>query len=97
MTIRKIQYPATSATSAYYDNLELSIKNILLRPEREILTYDILDTEKTIQNKLVALKEKQRHMKVGEIWQEALGSYDGFVNLKTGHESGLDILSHSKK
>jgi hypothetical protein len=26
-----------------------------------------------------------------------LGSYDGFINLKVGHETGLDILSHTKK
>jgi hypothetical protein len=43
------------------------------------------------------LKEKQRQMKVGEIWQEVLGSYNGFINLKIGHETGLDILSHTKK
>jgi hypothetical protein len=43
------------------------------------------------------LKEKQRQMKIGEIWQEVLGNYDGSVNLKTGHETGLDILSHTKK
>lgn len=36
-------------------------------------------------------------MKVGEIWQEVLGNYDGFINLKVGHETGLDILSHTKK
>lgn len=36
-------------------------------------------------------------MKIGEIWQEAIGSYPGFVNLGVGHETGLDIISHSKK
>lgn len=43
------------------------------------------------------MKEKQRQMKVGEIWQEVLGNYNGCVNLKIGHETGLDILSHTKK
>lgn len=43
------------------------------------------------------MKEKQRQMKVGEIWQEVLGNYKGYVNLKTGHETGLDILSVNKK
>lgn len=81
----------------YFAKLKLSISDILSRPERETLTYDILDTEKTIQNKSIALKEKQRQMKVGEIWQEALGTCDGFINLKTGHPTGLDILSSSKK
>lgn len=73
------------------------IYNILLRPTHDTLTYDILDTDKSIKNKLMSLKEKQRQMKVGEIWQEVLGNYDGFINLKVGHETGLDILSHTKK
>jgi hypothetical protein len=36
-------------------------------------------------------------MKIGEIWQEVLGNYNGFINLKIGHHTGLDIISHSKK
>jgi tRNA U34 2-thiouridine synthase MnmA/TrmU len=48
-------------------------------------------------NKLIALKERQRQMKIGEIWQEVLGNYKGCINLKTGHETGLDILSHNRK
>ena len=81
----------------YLESLEYAIKKIIMRPENDVLTYDILDTEKTKQNKLLVLKEKQRQMKVGEIWQEVLGSYDGFINLKIGHETGLDIISHTKK
>jgi hypothetical protein len=81
----------------YFDSIEYAIQNILLRHENNFITYDILDTETTIKNKLMALKEKQRQMKVGEIWQEVLGNYNGFVNLKIGHETGLDILSHTKK
>lgn len=77
--------------------LDSIIKLILLRPEKIILTYDILDTEKTKTNKLIALKEKQRQMKIGEIWQEILGNYDGYINLKIGHCTGLDIISHTKK
>jgi hypothetical protein len=77
--------------------LENIIKEIITRPEKDVLTYDILDTEKTKQNKLLVLKEKQRQMKNGEIWQEVLGTYDGFINLKIGHETGLDILSPTKK
>lgn len=83
--------------SEYFEKMEIIIQNILLRPENEILTYDILDTEKSKKNKLLSLKEKQRQMKVGEIWQEMIGNYDGFLNLKIGHETGLDILSHTKK
>lgn len=83
--------------SKYFESLENKIQSILSRPEKNVLTYDILDTEKSKTNKLLALKEKQRQMKVGEIWQEALGSYNGWCNLKQGHESGLDIISHTKK
>ena len=36
-------------------------------------------------------------MKVGEIWQETIGNYDQFINLKNGHETGLDILSITRK
>lgn len=83
--------------SKYRELIDSSIHNILLRPENDVLTYDILDTEKSKTNKLLVLKEKQRQMKKGEIWQEVLGNYDGYVNLKVGDETGLDILSHTKK
>ena len=81
----------------YFENLDVLICNILSRHENNILTYDILDTEKTTHIKLITLKEKQRQMKIGEIWQEVLGNYEGYTNLKSGHESGLDIISHNKK
>jgi len=81
----------------YFELLEIIIQNIFERPTKDVLTYDILDTEKSKINKLIVLKEKQRQMKIGEIWQEVLGNYDGFINLKNGHETGLDILSHTRK
>lgn len=81
----------------YCELIEKSIYNILSRPQDCKLTYDLLDSEKSKTNKLLALKEKQRQMKVGEIWQVVLGNYDGCINLKKGHKTGLDILSHSKK
>jgi hypothetical protein len=83
--------------SEYFEKMETIIQNILLRPENDVLTYDILDTEKSKKNKLLSLKEKQRQMKVGEIWQEIIGNYDEFINLKIGHETGLDILSNTRK
>lgn len=73
------------------------IHNILLRPEKISLTYDILDTEKSKKNKSIALKERQRLMKVGEIWQVVLGNYNKFIDLKIGDSTGLDILSHERK
>ena len=84
-------------SSEYFEKMEIIIQNILLRPENDVLTYDILDTEKSKKNKLLSLKEKQRQMKVGEIWQEIIGNYDEFINLKIGHETGLDILSNTRK
>jgi hypothetical protein len=81
----------------YFNILELEISKILSRKEKDVLTYDILDTEKSKNNKLIALRERQRQMKIGEIWQVVIGNYDGFENLKIGHESGLDIISISKK
>ena len=77
--------------------METIIQSILLRPENDALTYDILDTEKSKKNKLLSLKEKQRQMKVGEIWQEIIGNYNEFINLKIRHVSGLDVLSNTRK
>ena len=81
----------------YFELLDTNIQNILSRPERDVLTYDILDTDISQKNKLLALKEKQRQMKIGEIWQEILGNYEGYINLKVGHSTGLDLLSHKYK
>jgi len=81
----------------YFDHIEQRIYQILSRPAKETLTYDILDTDKTIQYKRIVLKEKQRQMKIGEIWQEVIGDYDGYINLRVGDKSGLDIVSHKYK
>ena len=81
----------------YLELIENKIKTILNRPEKNDLTFDLLDTDKSMKNKMVILKEKQKSMKIGEIWQEVIGNYEGFTNLKIGHVSGLDIISVSKK
>jgi hypothetical protein len=81
----------------YYQLLDNSIRILLSQKEKEVLTYDILDTGKSTTNKLMILKEKQRQMKIGAIWEVVLGNYNGYDNLKIGHYTGLDILSHSKK
>jgi hypothetical protein len=80
----------------YLKHMSKIIKEILSRPEKNVLTYDILDTEIIIENKMIVLKEKQRQMKIGEIWQEVLGNYNCYNVLKN-HESGLDIISYTKK
>jgi len=81
----------------YYKKMVIELSKILDVPTSDILTYDILDTPKCIQYKMIALKEKQRQMKVGQIWQIMLGNYKGFEDLRIGHESGLDIVSHERK
>jgi hypothetical protein len=81
----------------YFNKLDTIIKNIITRKEKENITFDILDTHNTIKYKLIVLKDKHRQMKYGEIWQEAIGNYKDFINLKTGHETGLDIINHNRK
>jgi hypothetical protein len=81
----------------YLDKIKNNIYEILSRPTREILTFDMLDTEFSKKHKLIALKEKQRRMKYGEIWQMVLGNYDTFTDLHIGHKSGLDIISIQRK
>jgi hypothetical protein len=80
-----------------YSKLRTTLTRIVNRPSDDTMTYDMLDTPTSIQHKHLVLQEKQRQMKVGEMWQEALGSVPGFMNLKQGHETGLDILSHERK
>ena len=89
--------PPDFSLEEYLKNVELIIKKILLSPEKENLTFDILDTPKSKKNKLLALKEKQRQMKIGEIWQEVIGNYKDFIDLGIGHKTGLDILSNIRK
>ncbi len=81
----------------YFTKLEENIKGILQRPTKDVLAYDILDTDRSKVNKMVALKEKQRQMKIGEIWQVAVGNYKDCQDLKVGHVTGLDILSDKRK
>ena len=83
--------------NTYYANLEQFIKMVFERPSREQLTYDILDTGKTMEDNKTALRVKHFQMKKGEIWQEAIGTFNTYVNLKVGHTTGLDILSETKQ
>jgi len=81
----------------YFKFIELEIIKILQRKNREELTYDILDTDKIKEYKLLALELKHKQMKIGEIWQVVLGNYKYCNNLKIGHITGLDIISHERK
>jgi len=82
----------------YLAEMERKINQILSKEKKEDLTYDILDSEFiTKKNKLICLKGIQLKQKFGDMWQEVLGNYDSFQNLGKGHETGLDILSHTRK
>ena len=90
-------HDVTFDKNKYFELINNQIKTILSRPEKNVLTFDMLDTEKSKTNKLIALKVKQHQMKQGEIWQVVLGEYKDCIDLKIGHETGLDILSNNRK
>ena len=81
----------------YYKNLYAKVHQILSRSEARKISFDILSTPKTERHRTIVLSEQQFRMKIGEIWQEALGSYNEYNNLNSGHESGLDIISYKNK
>lgn len=81
----------------YLNKINKNILNILNKKSKEELPFDILDSEKDNKYSLYALKIKQKQMKYGEIWQMVIGNYHKFIDLKTGHISGLDILSNERK
>ena len=81
----------------YYKNLYTKVHHILSRSEARKISFDILSTPKTERHRTIVLSEQQFRMKFGEIWQEALGSYNEYTNLNSGHESGLDIISYRNK
>lgn len=81
----------------YFEKMDANIRAIMQRPEKDNLTYDILDTENTRKHKLIAHLERLRVMKQGEIWQTMIGNFHTFTDLKVGHPTGLDILSEERK
>jgi hypothetical protein len=81
----------------YLNIIKKNILSILSRKSKEEIPFDILDSEKDNKYSLYALKIKQKQMKYGEIWQMVIGNYHKFIDLKTGHTSGLDILSTERK
>lgn len=81
----------------YIKNIKKIIFDIMNQPEKNDIQYDILNTENDIKYSLISLKIKQKQMKYGKIWQYIIGEYDKFQNLKNGHKTGLDIISHERK
>ena len=81
----------------YLEKIRIKILYILNRKQNDIVPYDILDTDVDIEHLLIELRNKQRRMKYGEIWQMVIGEYYKFEDLKKGHITGLDILSSERK
>ena len=81
----------------YFSKMDTIIHKILNRNEHYKFNYDILNTQKNDEIKLIVLKEKHKQMKIGEIWEETIGNYNDFIKLKIGNETGLDIISKSRK
>lgn len=81
----------------YFTVINDKIFRILSFVNKENITFDILDSEQNTKIQHIILMEKQKQMKIGYIWQEVLGNYDKFENLGVAHETGLDIISRSRK
>ena len=65
----------------------------LWKKQNPKVTFDILDTEKSKQDKLIAARERCRCMIIGRLWQISIGNWKHFEDLRVGHESGLDFRS----
>jgi hypothetical protein len=53
----------------YFSKMEIIIQKIFSRNENFTFNYDILNTQKNNEIKLIILKEKHKQMKIGEIWE----------------------------
>jgi len=89
--------PQPYSYETYLKNIERAIDTIMTRPQKEELTFDILDTPKSMASKRIALKYRQHQMKRGEIWQTVFGNFESFEDLGVGHSTGLDIRSDTRK
>lgn len=81
----------------YFKKIEEIIKRNIKKDESDKQTFDILQVEYYENIKKSALKLKQFQMKIGKIWQEVLGVYDGWEDLGSGHRSELDLRNKERK
>jgi len=84
----------------YGKNIKNEIYKIFEHKYNDDFINDILLDNFFSKNKLFVEKSKkikQIQMKIGLIWQIAIGNYDNFINLKIGDKTGLDILSNERK
>jgi hypothetical protein len=84
----------------YTDKIEGKIKHVLEAKNAVNCIEDILLNEyiakhiNEINNSLII---KQLQMKVGNIWQIAIGNYIDFRDLGVGHHTGLDVKNKNRK
>lgn len=84
----------------YSANIKAIADNIFKRkPDVELISDILLELvikehEKKFRDTKII---KQIQMKVGELWQIAIGNWYQMEDLGIGHKTGLDILSNEKK
>jgi hypothetical protein len=61
----------------------------------DILLEDYINNNKELMENARHLKHIQ--MRIGFIWQSAIGNFKSFKDLGVGHYTGLDIISHRRK
>lgn len=68
-------------------------RRIRTRSTKDILLDEVIpESEYQICHKI-----KNLQMRIGEIWQEAIGCAEGWQNLKKGDSSGLDLINKERK
>jgi hypothetical protein len=86
--------------SIYNNNIGKKIKHILktnvtINCIKDILLNDYITKHITeINNSLII---KQLQMKIGNVWQIAIGNYYNFRDLCVGHHTGLDVKNKKRK
>lgn len=84
----------------FNEKIEGKIKHVLESKNAVNVISDILLNEyfskhiREINNSLII---KQMQMKIGNIWQIAIGNYGDFRDLGVGHHTGLDVKNKNRK
>lgn len=77
----------------YIKNITILIHSIYQRKEKEYVHESTIfgnNTEENIKHMEIAFKQRQKHMKEGELAQILIGNWFGWEDLGIGHSSGLD-------
>lgn len=84
----------------YEKRLKRHIKQLFIADVNTDMLSDILLDKFIEKNKDTLEKSKklkQIQMKIGMIWQYAIGHYKDFKDLGVGHYTGLDVMSKNRK